>query len=98
MSTKFVICYEESCLAIVATRADAEEYILSLAEEAIYEDYLAEMLCYDEMSHEEYMAEQMFLFQERNDSYHWRPMQTLYGYLLDCASTGFYGYEVRDLT
>lgn len=98
MNIKFVVCYEEKCLVIVATRADAEEYILSLAEESVYEDYLYELLYYDNMSHEEYIDYQQHHFNEYNNSYNWRPMKTLYGYLLTLESTSIYTYEVRDLT
>ena len=37
---KYVIGYEEQCLFICKTRADAEEIILSIAEENIYENWL----------------------------------------------------------
>ena len=41
MAEKFVILYEGSdCEGIFDIEADAEEYILSLAEEAVYEDFL----------------------------------------------------------
>ena len=41
MAEKFVVLYEYSdCEGIFDTEADAEEYILSLAEEAAYEDFL----------------------------------------------------------
>ena len=36
---KYVIGYEEQCLFICKTRADAEEIILSIAEENIYENW-----------------------------------------------------------
>lgn len=37
--TKYVVGYEEQCLFICKTRADAEEMILSFAEENIYENW-----------------------------------------------------------
>lgn len=41
MAEKFVVLYEcSSCEGIFDIEADAEEYILSLAEEAAYEDFL----------------------------------------------------------
>lgn len=41
MAEKFAVLYECSdCSGIFDTDADAEEYILSLAEEAVYEDFL----------------------------------------------------------
>lgn len=41
MAEKFVVLYEcSNCEGIFDTETDAEEYILSLAEEAAYEDFL----------------------------------------------------------
>ena len=37
--TRYVVGYEEQCLCICKTRADAEEIILSIAEENIYENW-----------------------------------------------------------
>jgi len=37
---KYVIGHEEHCLFICKTRADAEEILLSIAEENIYENWL----------------------------------------------------------
>ena len=39
---KYVIGYDEQCLFICKTRADAEECILSIAEENIYENWYIE--------------------------------------------------------
>jgi hypothetical protein len=38
--TKYVVGYEEWCLFVCKTRADAEEMVLSLAEENLYENWL----------------------------------------------------------
>ena len=43
LMTKFIALWEEDCEGIFDTRGDAEEYILSVAEESAYEDFL----CYD---------------------------------------------------
>ena len=46
MAEKFVILYENDiCEGVFDTLADAEEYILSIAEEAAYEDFLREIMC-----------------------------------------------------
>lgn len=42
--TKYVIMYDDSCEIILDTLTDAEEYILSIAEEAAYEDFLADIM------------------------------------------------------
>ena len=44
MTEKFVVLYDEDCYGIFDTRADAEEYILSIAEESAYEDFLSEIM------------------------------------------------------
>ena len=36
---KYVIGYDEQCLFICRTRADAEEMILSIAEEKVYKNW-----------------------------------------------------------
>ena len=42
--TKYVVMYDDYCEIIFDTQADAEEYILSIAEEAVYEVFLQ---CYE---------------------------------------------------
>ena len=44
MAEKFVVLYDENCEGIFDTLADAEEYVLSIAEESAYEDFLAEIM------------------------------------------------------
>lgn len=39
MSKKYVIGHEERCLFVCKTRTDAEEIILSIAEENVYENW-----------------------------------------------------------
>ena len=46
MAEKFVVLYEnDTCEGVFDTLSDAEEYILSVAEEAAYEDFLREIMC-----------------------------------------------------
>ena len=40
--TKYVVGYEEWCFYVCKTRADAEEMVLSLAEENLYENWLVD--------------------------------------------------------
>ena len=42
---KYVIGYEEQCLLVCKSRADAEEIILSIAEENIYENWFVDNCC-----------------------------------------------------
>ena len=45
MAEKFVVLYENDvCEGVFDTLADAEEYILSIAEEAAYENFLSEIM------------------------------------------------------
>ena len=46
MAEKFVVLYENDiCKGVFDTLANAEEYILSVAEEAAYVDFLGAILC-----------------------------------------------------
>ena len=46
MAEKFVVLYEnDTCEGIFDTLADAEECILSIAEEAVYHDFLWAVMC-----------------------------------------------------
>lgn len=40
MAEKFVVLYEGDCDGVFNSEADAAEYLLSIAEEAVYEDFL----------------------------------------------------------
>ena len=81
---KYLVGYDEMADVIAETRADAEEYILSIAEEYAYEDYASEVLCYD-MTAEEWFSE--FRTRVADASYlrkRWgrRPYETLSGFIL----------------
>ena len=81
---KYVVGYDEMAEVIAETRADAEEYILSVAEEYAYEDYASEVLCYG-MTAEEWFAE--FRARAEDTADHrkrWgrKPYETLSGFLL----------------
>jgi hypothetical protein len=39
MNKKYVVGHEEQCLMICQTRTDAEEMLLSIAEESVYENW-----------------------------------------------------------
>ena len=46
MAEKFVVMYDSDiCEGVFDTLADAEEYILSIAEEAVYHDFLRAVMC-----------------------------------------------------
>lgn len=92
--TKYLIGYEESPELVVGTRADAEEYILSLAEEAAYEDYVADILYYD-MTIAEHLKDKARWMEKAND-FRRQPWQTLYGFLLD-QNGDYWITEVKEL-
>lgn len=81
---KYLVGYDEMADVIAETRADAEEYILSIAEEYAYEDYASEVLCYG-MTAEEWFAEFRARAEDASDlRKRWdrRPYETLSGFLL----------------
>ena len=84
---KYLISYEEEADTVANTRADAEEHILSLAEEAAYEDYVAEVFYYN-VNTKEYFEEFTDKMQEVNDYrkryLSWqKPFSTRYGFMLN---------------
>lgn len=85
MAQAYLVRNSEKSFVIVKTLADAEEYILSLSEEAVYRNYLREVYS-DDFSHKEYIAEQKALMRAHNKRYAWNPSYTLYGFILhwDC--------------
>ena len=94
---KYLVGYEECADVIANTRADAEEYILSLAEENAYEEYAGEVLIYG-MTTEEWFSEYRVKAEDVAD-YRKRwggrpPYQTLSGYILT-----FYGeyYHISEV-
>lgn len=83
----FVIMDNEDCevLAIICSEniADAQEFILSLAEENLYEDYLTEIQYYG-TSHEKYWELAERRRNEYNNDFYWRtPMKSVYAYMLN---------------
>ena len=78
---KYIVSYEDDPLVIVANRADAEEYILSLAEENAYEFFCDETLSKNGITVEEYVEE---IF-EAAGKYRWNKYKTFYGFCLECG-------------
>ena len=81
---KYVVGYDEMVDVVANTRADAEEYILSVAEEYAYEDYASEVLCYG-MTAEEWFSEFRARAEDAADNRKcWgrAPYETLSGFLL----------------
>ena len=81
---KYLISYDETVEAIAETRADAEEYILSIAEEYVYEDYASEVLYYG-MTTEDWFSEFRARAEDASDlRKRWdrRPYETFSGFLL----------------
>lgn len=89
---KYLVGYEETPDLVVGTRADAEEYILSLVEEAAYEDYVADVLYYDMTTAEH--IEDKTRWMDRANGFRSRPWQTLYGFLLNYHGDDYWISEV----
>ena len=83
---KYIVSFEEEPLVIVANRADAEEYILSLAEADAYDCFCDETLSKDGITAEEYVEETL----EAAKRHRWKNYKTFYGFCLECSC---YHYE-----
>ena len=98
--TKFVISDEGRVAAIVNTRADAEEFVLSLAEEEIYEEYVCGLLLHWDIPYEEFCKRYHTRmratnrYREQGAEYGWRTFQTLYGFML--TKSGEH-YSIREV-
>ena len=97
--TKFVISDEGRVAAIVNTRADAEEFVLSLAEEEIYEEYVCGLLLHWDIPYKEFCKRYrtrlraVNRYREQGAEYGWRTFQTLYGYMLTKSGED---YSIRE--
>ena len=86
MNKKYVIAREEDCLMICQTRADAEEMVLSLAEENVYENWYYDN--YDGWS-EEYKTPAEYIA----DNGKYKPYEKMSNFAWALCSYG-YGYWV----
>lgn len=73
--TKYVILRDDFIEGIANTRADAEEFVFSLSEERIYENFIHEIIYFDQTA-EEFILHQKELKEEINH------YQTLNGFIL----------------
>ena len=99
--TKFVILCDSRVETIVNTRADAEEFVLSLAEGEIYEEYLCcGLLSYYNIPYEEFCKRYhtrmraVNRYREQGAEYGWRTFQTLYGFMLTKSGED---YSIREV-
>ena len=90
---KYVIGYEEQCLFICKTRIDAEEMMLSIAEESVYENwyiYNCTNIWWNERSYKtpaEYIARNGENYQK----------VSAWAWALYCFSSGYWIDEVEEL-
>ena len=81
-TTKFVVGYEEETLITTETLADAAEYLLSLAEENAYENFLYDINYYGD-SIQDYIE----LLRDSIDS---EDYKTIYGLALNNNCDGYW--------
>ena len=99
--TRYVITCDITVFTICRSRSDAEEYILSLVEEYVYEDFFVETNWYGTTS-ADYIAEKIADLEDANDYriqypiMGYEPFQTLTGYLYSTYND-FYITEVEEL-
>ena len=90
---KYVICHEEECLFICKTRADAEEIILSLAEESVYENWYLDN-CADMWGNTSYSAPFKYIFRNGKNC---RKMISAWAWALYSFSSAYWIDEVEEL-
>ena len=80
---KFVVYDTDDYMEVICnTRADAEEYILSLAEENLFDDFCAEIIFYNKAP-EDVIKEYECARQEYNNHHYFHKWNTWYGYILN---------------
>jgi hypothetical protein len=89
---KYVICHEEECLFICKTRADAEEIILSLAEESVYENWYVDN-CADAWGNTSYSTPFKYIFRNGEN---YRKMSA-WAWALYSFSSAYWIDEVEEL-
>ena len=89
--TKIVVVYGESPYAICDSIADAEELILSIAEENLYENWFRNNCCYKDTEFVEPSAYVGVPFYVRNKYY------TKCGYALSYSISHFEFWEVEEI-
>ncbi len=89
---KYVVCHEEQCMSICKTRADAEEIILSLAEETVYENWYLDN-CTDIWRDRPYSTPLEYI---SNNGGNYRKMST-WAWALYSFSSGYWIDEVEEL-
>lgn len=92
---KYVVMEEDYLIAVCDTQADAEEFILSMAESEVYENYFYEIHRYEEL-HNDYIRAMMDARDDCNERNHVHAMRmpwvreqqwlTWYGWLLNDVS------------
>ncbi len=102
MTTKFLVFTEDNPIVIVNSKADAEEFILSLCEEQAYEDF-CEDIRRTEDTMEDYLANCIATLEDINE-YRRRfpswmvPFTTLNGYILSFYGENYYiATDVKEL-
>ena len=100
---KYVVTWEEEIIVICKTRADAEEYVFSEVEEITYETFLDDARYWENDSWEpDFFFNGMRLDFEYENRWrmnynHPRQLKSLYAYILNCNSSGWYIQEVEEL-
>ena len=84
--TKYLVFNEYINEILFSNRADAEEYVLSLAEENVYADYVRAVYCRG-LTTEDYLYEAFDYYE---------PYKTPYGSLLLIVDPEFYISEVEE--
>ena len=102
---KYVVTWEEDVIVICKTRADAEENIFSEVEEIAYEAFLDDLRAdedvFGDSSLDLYFSHMRHDLENENKwrmTYnHYRQLENLYTYILNCNMYGWHINEVEEL-
>ena len=100
---KYVVTDFDDCIvALCKTRADAEEYLFSESEEAVYEDFLDDILYrWEYWTPDSFFRDKQLAFECENK---WRsrfndaaPFESLYAFMLYRSTSSWYIQEVEEI-
>ncbi len=94
---KYVVVYNDLAEAICQNRADAEEYILSLAEEDLYEEMLVDI--WDDWSESPQAFIQSYAehFAQVRHHFPYSSIHTINAFMLYRKGINYFIYEVEEL-
>ena len=94
---KYVVVYNDFAEAICQNYADAEEFILSRAEEDLYEEMLVDTWDGWSESPQAFIQSYVDYFARVHHHLSYSRIHTINGFMLYCKGINYYIYEVEEL-